>query len=80
MPVCGGSAMRSARRGTNLTSPAARTSSSSLALSACRARRESRRHLYLGYWIKDHVKMDYKRRFQPLEVFDGRRWVLDPGL
>jgi arginine-tRNA-protein transferase len=44
------------------------------------AKRESRRHLYLGYWIKDHVKMDYKRRFKPLEVFDGRRWVLAAGM
>ena len=38
------------------------------------AQRESRRHLYLGYWIKGHRKMDYKRRFQPLEAFDGRNW------
>ncbi len=38
------------------------------------ARRESRRHLYLGYWIHGHAKMDYKRRFQPLEAFDGRNW------
>ncbi len=38
------------------------------------ARRESRRHLYLGYWIQGHRKMDYKRRFQPLESFDGRDW------
>ena len=44
------------------------------------AKRESRRHLYLGYWIKDHVKMDYKRRFKPWEVFDGRRWVLAAGM
>ena len=39
------------------------------------ARRESRRHLYLGYWIDGHRKMDYKRRFRPLEYFDGRSWV-----
>lgn len=39
------------------------------------AQRESRRHLYLGYWIQGHAKMDYKRRFRPLEAFDGRRWV-----
>lgn len=38
------------------------------------ARREGRRHLYLGYWIDGHGKMDYKRTFRPLEAFDGRRW------
>src|SRR5690606_5641862 len=44
------------------------------------ARREGRQHLYLGYWIDGHHKMDYKRRFRPLEAFDGRNWHdLDPG-
>ena len=38
------------------------------------ARREGREHLYLGYWIEGHPKMDYKRRFSPLEAFDGRGW------
>ena len=38
------------------------------------AAREGRGHLYLGYWISGHAKMDYKRRFQPLEGFDGRGW------
>ena len=38
------------------------------------ARREGRSHLYLGYWIAGHPKMDYKRRFRPLEGFDGRAW------
>ncbi|NYZ63954.1 arginyltransferase [Luteimonas deserti] len=38
------------------------------------ARREDRHHLYLGYWIEGHRKMDYKRSFQPLEGFDGRHW------
>ncbi len=38
------------------------------------ARREGLEHLYLGYWIEGHAKMDYKRRFQPLEAFDGQRW------
>ncbi len=44
------------------------------------AQREGRAHLYLGYWIDGHPKMDYKRRFQPLERFDGhgwRRWTPD---
>ena len=38
------------------------------------ARRDGRSHLYLGYWIDGHAKMDYKRRFRPLEGFDGREW------
>lgn len=46
------------------------------------ARDTGRRHLYLGYWIDGHRKMDYKRRFRPLEGFDGREWrelEVDPG-
>lgn len=39
------------------------------------AKRAGLRHLYLGYWIEGHPKMDYKRRFGGLERFDGRRWV-----
>ena len=31
-------------------------------------------HVYLGYWIKESPKMDYKRRFKPLEVLDGPVW------
>ena len=38
------------------------------------ARRSGRAHLYLGYWIEGHDKMDYKRRFRPLEGYDGRHW------
>ena len=28
----------------------------------------------LGYWIRGHQKMDYKRRFHPLQAYDGRTW------
>lgn len=38
------------------------------------AHREQRAHLYLGYWIEGHSKMDYKRHFHPLEQFNGRSW------
>lgn len=44
------------------------------------AREEGLDHLYLGYWIEGHRKMDYKRRFRPLEAFTGRGWRrLEPG-
>src|SRR3546814_8538138 len=37
-------------------------------------------HLYMGYWIEGHRKMDYTRRFRPLEAFTGRGWRrLEPG-
>ncbi|MDE3141893.1 MAG: GNAT family N-acetyltransferase, partial [Pseudomonadota bacterium] len=32
-------------------------------------------HLYLGYWIAGHPKMDYKRRYRPLEVLGAQGWV-----
>ncbi|MBW8849513.1 MAG: arginyltransferase [Xanthomonadales bacterium] len=38
------------------------------------AQRDGRRHLYLGYWIDGHRKMDYKRRWRPLEAWDGHGW------
>ena len=38
------------------------------------ARSTRRAHVYLGYWIAGHRKMDYKRRYKPLEGFNGREW------
>lgn len=31
-------------------------------------------HLYLGFWIAGHPKMDYKARFRPLEALRNRVW------
>ncbi|GAB1595421.1 arginyltransferase [Lysobacter claricitrinus] len=42
------------------------------------AAEEGRAHLYLGYWIAGHRKMDYKQHFRPLEAFDGRQWLAFP--
>jgi arginine-tRNA-protein transferase len=43
------------------------------------ARRLKLPYVYLGYWVEGSKKMDYKRRFQPLEVFDGNHWTLLSG-
>jgi leucyl-tRNA---protein transferase len=43
------------------------------------AQREGKRHLYLGYWIDGHRKMAYKRRYRPLESFDGHGWSRTTG-
>ncbi|ROQ20455.1 arginyltransferase [Marinimicrobium koreense] len=33
------------------------------------------RYVYLGYWIKQCRKMDYKTQYRPLEMLVNRRWV-----
>ncbi|HEV7777010.1 MAG TPA: arginyltransferase [Luteibacter sp.] len=38
------------------------------------AKRRGLPHLYLGFWIEGHPKMDYKSRFRPLEVRLAGRW------
>jgi arginine-tRNA-protein transferase len=38
------------------------------------ARRGGQPWAYLGYWIPGHDKMDYKRRFRPIEGFRDNRW------
>ncbi len=39
-----------------------------------RAREESLRYVYLGYWVPHSPKMDYKKNFRPLEVLSTRGW------
>jgi arginyl-tRNA--protein-N-Asp/Glu arginylyltransferase len=33
-------------------------------------------HVYLGYWVSGSLKMDYKARYNPVEVLRGGDWVL----
>jgi leucyl-tRNA---protein transferase len=32
-------------------------------------------YVYLGYWIEASPKMAYKANYQPLETWDGHRWL-----
>ncbi len=45
---------------------------------AAEARRRGLRWLYLGYWIKDCQKMNYKDKYQPLEYFYNHQWHVTP--
>ena len=38
------------------------------------AKRRELPHLYLGYWIKECRKMNYKTRFQPIEALRDGHW------
>ena len=43
------------------------------------ARRRGLPWVYLGFWIEGHPKMDFKRRFRPLQVRTREGWMpLDP--
>ena len=39
------------------------------------ARLYQREHVYLGYWIEDHPKMDYKACFDAVELFQDGFWI-----
>ena len=32
-------------------------------------------YVYLGYWIDGSAKMDYKRKFKPLQGYQDRQWL-----
>ena len=39
-----------------------------------RAQRAGLPYVYLGYWVRGSEKMDYKTRFQPVELLTERGW------
>ena len=39
------------------------------------ARRLGLDYVYLGFWLRKHPKMDYKRNFRPLEVLESGQWM-----
>jgi arginine-tRNA-protein transferase len=40
-----------------------------------KARETGLPYLYLGYWINDCPKMNYKERYRPIEAWSGREWL-----
>jgi len=40
-----------------------------------KAREMGLNYVYLGYWIEDCLKMNYKSEYRPLLIYDGTAWV-----
>ena len=43
------------------------------------ARRLNLNNVYLGYWIKDCQKMNYKTEYKPIELFIRNKWISIPS-
>ena len=43
------------------------------------AREQRLAWVYLGYWVPDSRKMDYKKNFRPLELLTSEGWRAAPG-
>ena len=41
--------------------------------------KQKKRFLYIGYWIKECKKMNYKNQFKPLEKLVNRKWIREEG-
>jgi arginine-tRNA-protein transferase len=41
-----------------------------------KCKRENLPYLYLGYWIKENDKMNYKTKFKPFELFEDKQWKI----
>ena len=42
-------------------------------------KKQNKRFLYIGYWIKECKKMSYKNQFKPLEKLVNQKWISDDG-
>lgn len=44
-----------------------------------KARELGMEYVYLGYWVENSQKMDYKKNFRPLELFMNQQWQFYKG-
>lgn len=42
------------------------------------ARKRGLPHVYLGYWVSESRKMDYKKNYRPLELLGDTGWAIAP--